>query len=94
MYWLEECNDTRKIIVIVERGENAVSVIFSDNGPGIKEENYQAIFDPYFSTKSEGIGLGLTIIGEIVTEYDGEFLLIDNGPLDGATFKITFRRRI
>ncbi len=93
-YWLETISDERKIEVLVERTENELSVIFSDSGPGIKEEQQQLIFDPYFSTKPDGIGLGLTIVGELVTEYDGEFFLIDNGPLDGATFKITFRRRI
>jgi hypothetical protein len=93
MYWLEQITESRKIIVLVERTEEAVSILFSDNGPGIKEENYEAIFDPYFSTKSDGIGLGLTIVGEIVTEYNGELYLVENGPLDGATFKIIFKRR-
>jgi len=94
MYWLETVNDERKIEISVERSEYELSIIFSDSGPGIKEEHHQIIFDPYFSTRSDGIGLGLTIVGELVTEYDGDFTLIDNGPLDGATFKITFRRRI
>lgn len=94
MYWLETISNDRQISVQVERSEYELSAIFSDNGPGIKDGQQQLIFDPYFSTKPDGIGLGLTIVGELVTEYDGEFLLIDNGPLDGATFKITFRRRI
>lgn len=94
LYWLETVSSERKIEVLVERTDNELSVIFSDNGPGIKEEHQQIIFDPYFSTRPDGIGLGLTIVGELVTEYDGDFTLIDNGPLDGASFKITFRRRI
>ena len=94
MYWLETIKGERKIQVDVERTDNELSVIFSDSGPGIKEEHQQIIFDPYFSTRPDGVGLGLTIVGELITEYDGDFTLIDNGPLDGATFKITFRRRI
>jgi signal transduction histidine kinase len=94
MYWLETIASDRKIQVDVERTDNELSVIFSDSGPGIKEEHQQIIFDPYFSTRPDGVGLGLTIVGELVTEYDGDFTLVDNGPLDGATFKITFRRRI
>lgn len=94
MYWLETVIDERKIEISVERSEYELSIIFSDSGPGIKEEHQQIVFDPYFSTRSDGIGLGLTIVGELVTEYDGDFALVDNGPLDGATFKITFRRRI
>lgn len=94
MYWLETIPDERQINIQVERTDYDLSVIFSDSGPGIKEENQQLVFDPYFSTKPDGIGLGLTIVGELITEYDGDFSLIDDGTLDGATFKLTFRRRI
>lgn len=94
LFWLERQENDRKIAVELERGEEELSIIFSDSGPGIEEKHANLIFDPYFSTKPDGIGLGLTIVGEIVSEYDGQFTLIDNGPLDGATFKITFRRRI
>jgi C4-dicarboxylate-specific signal transduction histidine kinase len=94
IYWLETISTDRKIQIDIERNDDKLSVLFSDNGPGIKEEHQQIIFDPYFSTRPDGIGLGLTIVGELVTEYDGDFSLIDNGSLDGATFKITFRRRI
>ena len=94
MYWLETVSYERKIQVNIDRTEEELSMIFSDNGPGIKEEQSSLIFEPYFSTKPDGIGLGLTIVGELVTEYNGDFLLVNNGPLEGATFKITFRRRI
>jgi len=94
MYWLETITSERKIQIDVERTDDELSVVLSDSGPGIKEEHQQIIFDPYFSTRPDGVGLGLTIVGELVTEYDGDFSLVDNGPLDGATFKITFRRRI
>jgi signal transduction histidine kinase len=94
LYWLETINDERKIDVSVEKDDEELSVIFSDSGPGVKDEHSDLIFDPYFSTRPDGVGLGLTIIGELVSEYDGEFVLVNNGPLDGATFKIIFRRRI
>lgn len=94
MYWLETVQGVRKIQVQVESEGDNLIVLFSDNGPGVKEEIQTLIFDPYFSTKSDGVGLGLTIVGELVTEYDGDLTLINNGPLDGACFKITFRRRV
>ena len=95
IYWLENIDTERKIAVVIERPNiDELSVIFSDNGPGIKEETENSIFEPYFSTKPDGIGLGLAIVGELVSEYNGEFVLINNGLLDGATFKITFRYRI
>lgn len=93
IYWLDSVSD-KKIQICVERTEDDLSIIFSDSGPGIREDSIQSIFEPYFSTKPDGIGLGLTIVGEIISEYNGEFLLIDNGPLPGASFKITFKYRI
>ena len=48
------------------------------------------IFDPYFSTRLHGVGLGLTIAGEIINEYyAGALELLDSGPLPGGTFHIT-----
>jgi signal transduction histidine kinase len=95
IYWLEYIDSKRKIIVQVERtNSEELYIIFSDSGPGIKEGMEDNIFEPYFSTKPDGIGLGLAIVGELVSEYNGEFLLINNGLLDGATFKIIFRYRV
>jgi signal transduction histidine kinase len=95
IYWLENIDTERKIIVQVERtNSEELYIIFSDSGPGIKEGIEDNIFEPYFSTKPDGIGLGLAIVGELVSEYNGEFLLITSGLLDGATFKIIFRYRV
>ena len=94
IYWLEKIENDRQIKVEVNKKEDELSIIFSDNGTGIDKDKAPFIFDPYFSSKTDGIGLGLTIVGEIVSEYDGQLQLIDNGPLEGATFEIIFRKRI
>lgn len=95
IYWLENIDTVRKIIVQVDRtNSDDLYVVFSDSGPGIKEGMEDNIFEPYFSTKPDGIGLGLAIVGELVSEYNGEFMLINNGLLDGASFKIIFRYRV
>lgn len=94
IYWLENVDTERKIAVEVSKEAEELSIIFSDSGPGIKFGAEETIFDPYFSTKPDGIGLGLAIVGELVSEYNGNFMLINNGILNGATFKITFRYRI
>lgn len=95
VYWLENIETERIIKVEVKKSDlSELIVIFSDSGPGIKDGIEADIFDPYFSTKPDGIGLGLAMVGELISEYNGEFMLINNGPLEGATFKITFRYRI
>ena len=66
-----------------------LSIIFSDNGPGIKPDIEEQIFDPYFSTKPDGIGLGLAMVGEMMADYNGELALIDS-VLGGASFKLKF----
>ena len=94
LYWLDSLNQNeKKILVEVSKSDTELAVLFSDNGPGVSAANVDRIFEPYFSTKPNGIGLGLKIVGELVTEYDGSLDLISNGPLNGATFKLTFRRR-
>jgi signal transduction histidine kinase len=65
-----------------------VSVTVSDNGPGISEEKLPSIFDPYFTTKSEGSGLGLWIAQQIVTAHGGS-LGVQNAPAGGAVFTMT-----
>lgn len=59
-----------------------------DNGPGIPPANLAPIFDPYFTTKPEGSGLGLWIAQQIVTAHGGT-LKAQNGPSGGAVFTMT-----
>jgi hypothetical protein len=97
LYWLHHVpEERRKMVVMVSRKEaDEVEILFSDSGPGVAPQFRERIFEPYFSTKPDGIGLGLTIAGEIVKEYyNGELELVDGGLLPGATFRIILRRRV
>lgn len=97
LYWLLKIpKEQRKISVRVSRREpDQVEIAFSDSGPGVDPEFRERIFDPYFSTKPDGVGLGLTIAGEIVSEYyAGSLELLNGGPLSGATFRVTLRKRV
>ena len=60
-----------------------VCVVVSDNGPGIAPDRLASVFDPYYTTKSEGSGLGLWIAQQIVTAHGGT-LQAQNGPAGGA----------
>jgi two-component system nitrogen regulation sensor histidine kinase NtrY len=57
-----------------------VRVVVSDTGPGIDPDDRDRLFQPYFSTKTGGMGLGLPIVHEIVTEHGGTVRIEDNVP--------------
>ena len=59
------------ILVKVERKENAVLISVSDNGTGISEDIIDRIFEPKFTTKTSGMGLGLAMIKNMIEGYGG-----------------------
>jgi C4-dicarboxylate-specific signal transduction histidine kinase len=92
LYWLEKVPSDRRIKVHVTSSDSYIAeIVFSDSGPGIPEDSRDRIFDPYFSLRPDGVGLGLTIAGETAAEYDGSLELLEKGPLPGATFRIRLR---
>lgn len=95
IYWLQLQPPPRRIVVSTDRKpDGSVTIIFSDNGPGVEEKHRRHIFEPYYSTKPNGTGLGLAIAGLIIRDYyDGSIALVNDGPLPGATFRIVLNRR-
>jgi len=70
-----------------QRGRVTIEV--TDNGPGIKEDILNKIFVPYFTTKPEGSGIGLSLTRQIMT-YHGGFISVCNQEKGGASFKLIF----
>ena len=66
-----------------------IEIAFYDDGPGIKEEQIEKIFEPYVTTKSKGTGLGLAIVKKILEEHGGA-IWVDNSRKVGAGFIIQF----
>jgi PAS domain S-box-containing protein len=69
--------------------QKAVCVKISDTGMGIRPENIEKIFNPFFTTKSSGVGLGLSITNRLVVENGGK-IEVESSPGNGATFSIYF----
>ena len=69
--------------------DEKIVIEVKDNGDGITPEFIDRIFDPFFSTKSGGTGLGLTNVQQIVNQHGGE-INVESQPGDGTTFRISF----
>ncbi len=60
-----------------------------DNGPGIADEYKHSVFDPFFTQRADGIGLGLTVVQQIVLAHHGDIVISDNQP-KGCCFRLLF----
>jgi C4-dicarboxylate-specific signal transduction histidine kinase len=73
----------------VSKGEPGVGVIVEDSGPGVPAELREQIFNPFFTSKKDGVGLGLSIVAKIVDDHRGAIRLED-GETSGARFHVFF----
>ncbi len=67
--------------------DNSVQIEVQDFGTGMDEETQKRIFDPYYTTKAEGSGIGLFLAKRIVTDHDGS-ISVQSEPNRGTTFTI------
>ncbi|HYG34025.1 MAG TPA: ATP-binding protein, partial [Clostridia bacterium] len=77
-----------RIEVCLSQASETMLVEVRDTGPGVPPEKTASIFDPYFTTKPEGNGLGLWIAQQIVTAHGGT-LKAANVPSGGAVFTLS-----
>ena len=77
----------RKITIITMRVENFAEVAVSDTGPGIPISNADVVFQPFFTTKPQGMGIGL-YIARTITEAHGGRIWTKNQIGGGAVFHI------
>ena len=68
-------------------GRSGVQIDFEDSGPGIPEEVREQIFNPFFTTKKSGVGLGLSVVSKIVDDHHGWIRAV-SGPGKGACFRV------
>jgi signal transduction histidine kinase len=71
-----------------ENGHGEIAVSVADQGPGIASENAERVFEPFFSTKGGGLGVGLSICRAIVEAHGGRISLTPNAG-GGSTFRFT-----
>ncbi len=77
------------IAVVNDRPSGCLLVRVSDSGAGIDQHDLGKIFDPFFSTKAQGTGLGLALVQQIVVDHGGR-IDVESVPGRGTTFTLAF----
>jgi signal transduction histidine kinase len=90
---VEAMPDGGEIRVTTEEGDTEFTIIVSDSGPGIPEENLTRMFAPFFTTKKvgKGTGLGLSVCYGIVKMHGGTIQAANNEQGPGACFTVRIR---
>ena len=86
---LEGLNDRPRSVTVTARrdGPKSVEISVSDSGRGIDADHFDRIFEPFYTTKSKGIGMGLSISRGLIEAHGGR-LWAENSAI-GATFRFT-----
>ncbi len=79
--------------ITIKTDESTVEITFADDGQGIKKENLNKIFTPFFTTNQMGTGLGLAVTHNIVTAHNGE-IKVSSQEGEGAIFTIVLPREV
>ncbi|MCW5888946.1 MAG: GAF domain-containing protein [bacterium] len=75
------------VTLSLSAARDVVELAVADQGPGIPPERLDAIFQPFFTTKESGTGLGLPLVHQMVVEHDGD-IAVDSTPGRGTVFRV------
>ena len=87
-----EEEENPRILVAVTSFDNSLKITVSDNGKGIADEMKDLIFEPKFTTKTSGMGLGLAMIKSIIEAYDGTISFVSEKN-KGTTFTVILPKK-
>ncbi|MBP9022215.1 MAG: HAMP domain-containing histidine kinase [Spirochaetes bacterium] len=86
-YWLGKTSGNRIIEIHAKIiSNNRVKIGFHDSGPGISHEDLNKVLLPGITRKPDGIGMGLTVVSELINSYNGNVAIITPPKLGGASF--------
>lgn len=80
------------VAIVLEKGETGFEVSFRDSGSGVTSDNLQRIFEPFYTTKPDGTGLGLAVTRKII-EGHGGILAIESEVCKGTTVTVTLPQK-
>lgn len=82
-----------KISVVIENDNNLVKILVTDTGSGIPKKQFNSIFEPGFTTKKRGWGLGLSLTKRIVEEYHKGKIKVSHSEIGkGTTMQVSFKK--
>lgn len=84
---LQALNGEGVLKIVSSSNEEGVEVHFEDNGPGINDETKEKVFNPFFTTKAEGTGLGLAVSYGIIQTLKGT-ISVQSSPGKGTNFRV------
>lgn len=90
--WLAQVKD-RKIRISLTAADSRCNILFSDSGPGVPWQIAPRVFEPLFSMKEGGRGMGLTIAKRLVESHGGLMYLVLDGRRKGANFQLILPRK-
>jgi len=82
----------KKIDIVIINKSDYIEIIITDNGTGFSEKNLKNILKPYFTTKSKGSGLGLSIVNKIINDHNSRIKFIQQNI--GAKIIIKFQKNV
>ncbi len=85
--------DNGQVMISLSQSRNFFVLIFSDNGVGIEKQDIGRVFDPYFSKKKKGTGLGLALVKRLVTSNQS-FIRVKSEIKKGTSFELIIPQKI
>jgi two-component system NtrC family sensor kinase len=89
---MKQMTSSRELKLCISAEDKNVFIDVIDNGPGIPEDKLMELFKPFFTTKSQGTGLGLVLSRNLALKMGGNLEYLDNNNDKGAHFRLTLPR--
>jgi len=82
-----------RLLISASQQQDMIIITFTDNGTGVDEDALEHLFEPFYTSKKigEGLGLGLSITANIMRDMQGEITAKNNTEQAGMTFTLTLK---
>lgn len=89
---IEACRENGEVSIIVNHGVQTITFSVRDTGSGIREDAIKHLFEPFFTTRANGTGLGLAVSRANLSAVGGDITLVDNGNTGPTEFRVSLEK--